>query len=626
MTRTARRARRHAPMAMYHVDVAAVRELTPAMRRITLAGPSLTAFADDGPDQRCKLFLPRPGSTGRRSPAVTAGTAHWLALPDGERPVMRTYTVRHARPEQGELDIDIVLHGDAGPGTAWARRAAPGDRVAMFGAYAEYDPPPDTRWQLLVGDETALPAIAAACERLPAGTRATVVVEVAGPAEEQPLAGDVAVTWVHRGRQHLAAALRGLHLPRTTGGYAWVGGEASSVKAARRQLLAEHGLHRDRVTFMGYWKRGGAVDPAMTTDTVRAHQAAERAGYTPARGARPRPRGARPRRWPRPRRRGRGARRGVRPQHRGRHASRSRSARSGTPCSAGHRLRPSEDVQIVLDLRLPRTLIGLAAGVALGLAGALMQALTRNPLADPGILGINAGAATAVVLAIRVLGVASLTGYIWFAFAGAAGAFVVVYLLGTRGRSGASPERLALAGAAVGAALLAVTNAVALLDVTTFDRYRLWTVGALAGRDLDVLCGVLPFIVIGSLLALGLGPSLNVDRARRRHRPRARRQPEPHPGAQRDLGHPAVRGGHRGGRPDRLRRAGRAARRPHARRTGPALAAAVLAGPGARPCCCSPTCRPGGRPPGRAAGRHRHRVHRRPRVPRRDPRRRIVPL
>ncbi|GAA3916433.1 iron ABC transporter permease [Amorphoplanes auranticolor] len=170
----------------------------------------------------------------------------------------------------------------------------------------------------------------------------------------------------------------------------------------------------------------------------------------------------------------------------------------------------SEDIRIVLDLRVPRTVIGLAAGIALGLAGALMQALTRNPLADPGILGINAGAATAVVLAIRVLGIGSLTGYIWFAFAGAAGAFVVVYLLGTRGRSGASPERLALAGAAVGAALLAVTNAVALLDVSTFDRYRLWTVGALAGRDLGVFWAVAPFILIGVLLALALGPSLNV--------------------------------------------------------------------------------------------------------------------
>jgi iron complex transport system permease protein len=170
----------------------------------------------------------------------------------------------------------------------------------------------------------------------------------------------------------------------------------------------------------------------------------------------------------------------------------------------------SEDARIILDLRIPRTLIGLAAGIALGLAGALMQALTRNPLADPGILGINAGAATAVVLAIRLLGVSTLTGYIWFAFAGAAGAFLVVYLLGTRGRSGANPERLALAGAAIGAALLAVTNAVALLDLTTFDRYRLWTVGTLAGRDLDVFWGVLPFVAVGALIALGLGRSLNV--------------------------------------------------------------------------------------------------------------------
>jgi iron complex transport system permease protein len=168
------------------------------------------------------------------------------------------------------------------------------------------------------------------------------------------------------------------------------------------------------------------------------------------------------------------------------------------------------DVQIIRDLRVPRTLIGLAAGMALGLAGALMQALTRNPLADPGILGINAGAAAAVVLAIRALGATSLTGYIWFAFAGAAAAFVVVYLLGTRGRSGASPERLALAGAAVGATLLAVTNAVALMDVTTFDRYRMWTVGTLAGRDLDVVRGVAPFVIVGVLLVLALGPSLNV--------------------------------------------------------------------------------------------------------------------
>jgi iron complex transport system permease protein len=170
----------------------------------------------------------------------------------------------------------------------------------------------------------------------------------------------------------------------------------------------------------------------------------------------------------------------------------------------------AEDLAIIQEVRIPRTLLGLAAGIALGLAGALMQALTRNPLADPGILGINAGAAASVVIAIRVLGVSTLTGYIWFAFFGAAAAFLIVYVLGSRGRSGASPERLALAGAAVGAALLAVTNAVALLDNNTFDQYRRWTVGGLTGRDVDVVLGVAPFILVGAVLALGLGPSLNV--------------------------------------------------------------------------------------------------------------------
>lgn len=170
----------------------------------------------------------------------------------------------------------------------------------------------------------------------------------------------------------------------------------------------------------------------------------------------------------------------------------------------------AEDLTIVQELRIPRTLLGIVAGVALGLAGALMQALTRNPLADPGILGVDAGASAAVVLAIQVFGVTSLTGYIWFAFAGAAAAFVVVYVIGSGGRSGTSPERLALAGVAVGAALLAVTNAVALVDSATFDRFRMWVVGSLAGRDMEVVAVTSSFVTAGALLALSLGPALNV--------------------------------------------------------------------------------------------------------------------
>ena len=169
----------------------------------------------------------------------------------------------------------------------------------------------------------------------------------------------------------------------------------------------------------------------------------------------------------------------------------------------------SQDATIVHDLRLPRTLLGLGVGAALGLAGALMQALTRNPLADPGLLGVNAGAAAAVVIAVGLFGVGGLTGYVWFAFAGAGLAAVVVYLLAAAGRGGATPVRLALAGTAVTAALLAVTEAITLLDREAFETWRFWWVGSLAGRDADTLAQVAPFLIAGALLALALARPLN---------------------------------------------------------------------------------------------------------------------
>jgi iron complex transport system permease protein len=164
---------------------------------------------------------------------------------------------------------------------------------------------------------------------------------------------------------------------------------------------------------------------------------------------------------------------------------------------------------VVRELRVPRTILGIAVGAALGLAGALMQALTRNPLADPGILGVNAGAAAAVVFAIGVLGLTSLQAYVWFAFVGAAVTAVVVYALGAMGRAGATPVRLALAGTAVSAAFSAFTSAVVLLDTTTFDAFRFWSVGALADRGTYVLKSVSPFLIVGVLLALALSRSLN---------------------------------------------------------------------------------------------------------------------
>jgi iron complex transport system permease protein len=169
----------------------------------------------------------------------------------------------------------------------------------------------------------------------------------------------------------------------------------------------------------------------------------------------------------------------------------------------------SNDDLIVRSLRVPRTLLGLGVGVALGLAGALMQGVTRNPLADPGLLGVDAGAALAVVIAIYTLDVTALTGYVWFAFAGAALASMVVYLLGSLGRGGATPVKLALAGAALSALLGALTSAILLLDLETLDEYRFWVVGSLAGRGSEVVAQVTPFLVAGTILALLAARSLN---------------------------------------------------------------------------------------------------------------------
>ncbi|WP_030187457.1 FecCD family ABC transporter permease [Streptomyces violaceorubidus] len=162
---------------------------------------------------------------------------------------------------------------------------------------------------------------------------------------------------------------------------------------------------------------------------------------------------------------------------------------------------------VVVGERLSRTVLGLLAGAALGLAGAVLQALTRNPLADPGLLGINAGASAAVVTGITFFGVTSLTGYVWFAFAGAAGVGALVWFLG--GSRGATPVRLVLAGTAISAALFGYLQAVMIMDDAALGRMRFWTVGSLASATTGTIKEVLPFFVVGSVLALALARPLN---------------------------------------------------------------------------------------------------------------------
>lgn len=165
---------------------------------------------------------------------------------------------------------------------------------------------------------------------------------------------------------------------------------------------------------------------------------------------------------------------------------------------------------IVRTLRIPRTALAIAVGVALGVAGALIQGHTRNPLADAGLLGINAGAALFVVLAIHLLGFATTSEYLWFAFAGSLAASVLVFGISAVGGAASGPLTLALAGAAVAMFLQALTQTVILLDQSTLDDYRFWVVGSVAGHDSEVLWQVLPFLVLGVVIAMANTPSLNV--------------------------------------------------------------------------------------------------------------------
>lgn len=169
----------------------------------------------------------------------------------------------------------------------------------------------------------------------------------------------------------------------------------------------------------------------------------------------------------------------------------------------------SFDRIVLVDYRLPRTLLGILCGAAFGVSGALIQAATRNPLADPGIMGVNGGAAFFVTLAVGLFGFHSIDAYLWFAFLGAILVTLAVYALGAAGRDGATPVRLVLAGVALAAVLGGIGSAITLLDPQAFDSMRFWSIGSIAGRDMDVVATVAPFIGVGLVIALIAARPLN---------------------------------------------------------------------------------------------------------------------
>jgi len=232
--------------------------VTPRMTRITLGGPELASFPKHGPDQRIKMFFPVPGQLRPAMPRASSGGPVW---PPGEpRPVIRTYTVRRHDPAAGELDVDFVLHGGHGPAASWAAKAEQGDWVGVSEPGGRYQPDPAADAHLVIGDESALPAIATVLAALPAGVVTEVFVEVADAAEEQPLptAADARVRWLHRvarpAGEALIEAIR--VLPAVPGGrcQAWVSAESAAVRDIRAFLLDSRGLSRRQVYATGYWR------------------------------------------------------------------------------------------------------------------------------------------------------------------------------------------------------------------------------------------------------------------------------------------------------------------------------------------------------------------------------------
>jgi NADPH-dependent ferric siderophore reductase len=235
------------------VQVVRADELSPCMRRVVLGGEALDGFTSAAADDHVKLFFPAP----RETQPVLPGA-------DGAAPIMRDYTPRRFDPAARELTIDFVVHGD-GPASTWAEQAASGQWLGVGGPRGSFLPPEDYDAYLLVGDQTALPAIARRLEEMPAGVRAIALIEVADDREQQalPTAANATVTWLHRDgtapgtSRLLDDALAALAWP---GGdvHAWLAGEIDTVRRLRSHLVEVRGLARTDIRAAGYWRIGEA--------------------------------------------------------------------------------------------------------------------------------------------------------------------------------------------------------------------------------------------------------------------------------------------------------------------------------------------------------------------------------
>ncbi|MFJ3199246.1 siderophore-interacting protein [Streptomyces sp. NPDC086989] len=267
----------------FELEVLRTRRIGHSFLRVTFGGESLAGFRSGGYDQSLSLFLPPEHEEHTVLPSTDEDTwfGAWRAVPDADRPVMRSYTVREQRRTPGgvdEVDIDFVLHGDASPASRWAGRAVTGRRIMAIGpAVAEnksvrFQPPAATDALLMYADETALPAAAAILDRLPAGTPVAAWFEVPHPDDRLvlPTPADADITWIVReggtGKERVERVLEVLRAagpPVAEAPYAWLAGEAGTVRAVRRHLVQERAVDRRAVRFTGYWRLGASEEELL---------------------------------------------------------------------------------------------------------------------------------------------------------------------------------------------------------------------------------------------------------------------------------------------------------------------------------------------------------------------------
>jgi NADPH-dependent ferric siderophore reductase len=242
------------------VQVTHVETISPRMRRITFADDALEDFTSAAADDHVKLlFLPE---RGQDRPAPPTSGPNGFVFPQGAQPVTRDYTPRHFDPKTCELVIEFVLHGD-GPASSWAALAKPGEWIGILGPRGSLLIPDDYDAYLLVGDETALPAISRRLEEMPPGTRVQVVIEVADRDEERhlPTAASAQIIWLHRDSMPegtavlLEEGLKSLTFPKGDI-HAWIAGEIEVARRLRHYLIDERGFSRNQIKAAGYWRRG----------------------------------------------------------------------------------------------------------------------------------------------------------------------------------------------------------------------------------------------------------------------------------------------------------------------------------------------------------------------------------